>query len=93
MATVAERVGRGPCPNCGELLTFKRSAGKLLNFKCDACCSSGYSEPGGSTHDKWARTIKPFAAEAAPPISAPESKPAPAPAVAKKAGFSLESLA
>lgn len=92
MATVAERVGRGPCPHCGELVTFKRSSGKLLNFKCDACCSTGYCEPGGACHGKWSKTIKPFAADPAPsPGPAPESTPTPAPA--KKASvFSLEDL-
>lgn len=70
MATAA-RVGRGPCPFCREPVTFKKSSGALLNFKCDACFSSGYAEPGGTTHDAWAKTIKPFAPEAAPPGPAP----------------------
>ncbi len=60
MATVAKRVGRGPCPNCGESVTFKCSAGQLLNFRCDACCSTGYCEPGGSCDAAWSKTIKPF---------------------------------
>lgn len=96
MATVAERVGRGPCPNCGEPVTFKRSAGKLLNFKCDACASSGYSEPGGDCHEKWARAIKPFApaapagnTEPDPPASAPAPKAKPKPA---NSAFSLGAL-
>lgn len=93
MASVAERVGRGPCPNCGESVTFKRSAGKLLNFRCDACCSTGYAEPAGPTHAKWARTIKPFEGAPAPaPAADPPPEPAPKPAK-QRAAFSLEDLA
>lgn len=88
MAQVAERVGRGPCPHCGETVTFKRSSGKLLNFRCDACCSTGYSEPGGSAHSEWERAIKSDrpAAQPAPGTSAPK---APAPRAGK---FDLEAL-
>ncbi len=77
----AEKVGRGPCPQCGEAVTFKRSAGGLLNYSCDVCDTSGYSRPGGTGYAKWLQSItvthhanpgaKP---EAAPPAASPAPK-------------------
>lgn len=95
MAKVAERVGRGPCPNCGESVTFKRSSGGLLNFRCDACCSTGYAEASGPAYRKWSRTITPF--EPADPAPAPGPAPGPAPTPApapptKRAAFALGDL-
>jgi hypothetical protein len=50
--TTTTKVGRGPCPDCGETITFRRSTGGLLTHKCDNCDSSGYCEPQGVTHKK-----------------------------------------
>ena len=92
MPQVAKRVGRGPCPYCREAVTFKVSAGGLLNFKCDACQGSGYAEAGGSTYKAWSRSIKPF--EAADPAPEPTQKtnPAPADPPPRRAGFELGQL-
>ncbi len=50
--TTTVKVGRGPCPDCGETITFRRSAGGLLTHKCDNCDTSGFCEPQGVTHKK-----------------------------------------
>lgn len=97
MGTVAERVGRGPCPHCNEMVTFKRSSGKLLNFKCDACLSSSYAEPSGSEHAKWMASIKPTSDPVPKPVPkpAPDLTPEPAAPKAKRApaaAFSLGQL-
>ena len=46
----SERVGRGPCPfkGCDEAITYRRSSGGKLTYRCDVCDRSGYAEPGGS---------------------------------------------
>jgi hypothetical protein len=91
MAKPAKKEGRGPCPNCGEPVTFKRSGGGKLTFTCDAdeCDSSGYAEPGSGMEKKWLASIT-KKASAAPE---PEPGPAPAPAKpAKAAAFSIGSL-
>ena len=89
MATTAERVGRGPCPHCGQPVTFKRTSGKLLRFNCDNCLSSAFADPGGSAHKQWLPTIKADATDAqAPAPNDPPTKPAPKPKVVNMA-FSL----
>jgi hypothetical protein len=35
------------CPHCGEAITYRKSSGGMLKYKCDECQSSGYAEPGG----------------------------------------------
>lgn len=88
-AKTAEKVGRGPCPNCGDPVMFKRTSGGKLNFMCDAddCDSSGYAEPGSGMERKWQASIAkrsavPLVDEIAP---VPTKKAAPAP-------FGLENL-
>jgi hypothetical protein len=92
MPAPAKRAGRGPCPYCAEPVTFKVSAGGLLNFKCDACQGSGYAEQGGTTYRAWQKGIKPF--ESADPAPAdPPAKPEPAPAPKpRRGGFELGQL-
>lgn len=68
----AEKLGKGPCPNCGEAVTFKRSGGGKVTFTCDAdgCDSSGYAEPESGMAKKWiASIVKPRTgpADPAPP--------------------------
>lgn len=96
MAKPAEKVGRGPCPGCGEQLTFKRSSGGLLNFACDCCDSSGYARPGGSAYAQWDRSIKgesPAPEPApAPPAASPVPAPAPTTTPAKAKAWSMEDL-
>jgi ssDNA-binding Zn-finger/Zn-ribbon topoisomerase 1 len=48
----SEKVGRGPCPDCGTSLIFRRSSGGMLCHKCDECDSSGYATPGGIAYKK-----------------------------------------
>lgn len=78
----AEKVGRGPCPQCGEAVTFKRSAGGLLNFACDVCDCSGYSRPGGTAYAKWQASITVTHHGNAAAAPAPAATPAPTPAAA-----------
>lgn len=86
--TTSEKVGRGACPCCGELVTFRRSKGGLLTHRCDNCDSTGYAEPGGIAHKARMATIKAEAPESAP--STPT--PTPTPPKAEKRGFALGSL-
>lgn len=48
----SQRVGRGPCPLCAEIITYRRSTGGKLTFKCDDCGISGFCEPGELAHQK-----------------------------------------
>lgn len=73
----SEKVGRGPCPDCGETLMFRRSSGGMLCHKCDNCDSSGYCSPGG---DAYKRRMASIAKPATPdPDPQPDTSPAPAP--------------
>lgn len=86
----AEKLGKGPCPHCGEAVMFKRSSGGKLTFNCDDCDSSGYTEPGGVTYKKWSATITARASDAPAPAPAPSDPP---PAAKRKAEpFSLAGL-
>ena len=99
-AKPSEKVGRGFCPfkNCGEPVTYRRSSGGKLTFKCDACDRSGYAEPGGSGHADCMSTLSAVVAAigaAIVPAPAPQTAPAeptPPPPPAAKAGFSLGAL-
>ncbi len=76
----AQRVGRGPCPDCGEAVTFRRTAAGYLTHRCDACDSNGYAEPGGAAYRTRMATITAPAAppEPAPKASVPEAPKEPA---------------
>lgn len=105
-AKPSEKVGRGFCPfkNCGEPVTYRRSSGGKLTFKCDACDRSGYAEPGGSGHADCMSTLTqvvaavrellaPAPAESAPRQQQPSiADTTPPPPPAAKAGFSLGAL-
>jgi predicted RNA-binding Zn-ribbon protein involved in translation (DUF1610 family) len=71
--TTTVKVGRGPCPECGETITFRRSAGGLLAHKCDNCDSTGFCEPGGRTHAKRMAALT----EHQDPATAPAATPTP----------------
>lgn len=90
--TTSEKVGRGLCPCCGEVVTYRKSKGGLLTHRCDNCDSTGYAEPGGIAFKGRMATIK---TDAAAPTGSPDEptakKTAPPPKPAK-AGFSLGSL-
>jgi hypothetical protein len=75
MAATSEKLGRGACPfkGCDEPVTFRRSSGGKLTFKCDACDQSGFSEPGGVGYTAALATIKRIAAPT--PAPAPEMQP------------------
>lgn len=90
MSAKAEKVGRGPCPQCGgrtgEQVTFRRSAGGLLKYDCDNCDSHGYAEPGGEAFKAWSASMTQRA-------DAPAAAPAPAPAAPRASGgFNLSQL-
>lgn len=102
----SEKVGRGSCTHvgCGEPVTYRKSSGGMLTWKCDGCDSSGYAQPGGTRYAACMATIKPTpaagGASGAPSPAVPawykttESAPAPAapaPATAKPRSL-LESL-
>ena len=83
----SEKVGRGTCTHvgCGEPVTYRRSSGGMLTYKCDGCDSSGYAEPGGSRYAACMATIKTPATPSPPPElpanrAIPDPKPKPAPA-------------
>lgn len=76
----SQRVGRGPCPVCSESITYRRSSGGKLTFKCDACGISGFCEPGESAHDKLMLSIvskdpEPTPAPLPPGVPAVKAKP------------------
>lgn len=81
MARTSAKVGRGPCPCCGERVSFHRTAGGLLNFECGACDIGAYAHKNGASEAKWLASIDdPVAA----PAPAPAPEPAPAPTPPKK---------
>lgn len=78
MARTSEKVGRGPCPGCGERVTFHRTRSGLLNYECDACDHSGYAFKNGAKEKQWLASIeKPEGS--APPTPDPSPTPTPAP--------------
>ena len=84
----AEKVGRGKCPDCGEPVMYRRSAGGFLTHKCDACDSNGYAEPGGAAYGKRMASIdapSPIGVATKGAALAPTKKPAPK-------GFDLSAL-
>ena len=101
----SEKVGRGPCPDCGEALMFRRSSGGMLCHKCGHCDSSGYAVPGGDAYKRRMASItKPAAPESDPqpapaaapkpaPKASPKNDPAPAPTPTPKAPASVFNLA
>ncbi len=91
MAKAAPKAGRGPCPQCGEPVTFRTSAGGMLKYKCDACDSAGYAEQGGTAYAKWQASItKPEPAPA--PIAAPAPEKTAEPAQKRRGAFDLSQL-
>lgn len=99
---VSEKVGRGPCPSCGEPVAFRKSSGGMLTHKCDACDSSGYAEPNGEAFKKRMASLtsrsEPDAVPAQPkPAATPAPKaPQPTPETPPKkvvnSAFSLADL-
>lgn len=87
MARKSEKVGRGPCPQCGERVSFHRTGGGLLNYECDACDHSGYAHKGGVSEREWMATIDQPEAVPAVPTAKPAAGPAPAPATTRPANF------
>jgi hypothetical protein len=75
-APTAERLGRGPCPHCAETITFRRSSGGKLTWRCDACESSGYAEQGGPAFTALMAQIT-KAAASPEPSGTPAPKPTP----------------
>lgn len=55
--STSEKVGRGPCPDCGEAVMFRKSSGGMLCHKCENCDSSGYASPGGDAYAKRMKSI------------------------------------
>lgn len=99
-AKPSEKVGRGFCPfkNCAEPVTYRRSSGGKLTFRCEACDRSGYAEPGGSGHKDCLASIpgelKPVAAAVQELVStpAPAATPITQEPATKRKGFSLDDL-
>lgn len=72
------KAGRGPCPCCGEPLFFRTTASQKLSYACESCDSSGFAEPGGKAHRRWADSIT------EPADNPPAPAPAPAAPVTRK---------
>lgn len=98
----SEKVGRGVCPmhGCGEPVTFRKSGGGLLTWRCDGCDSSGFMDPRGSAYQRSISAMKPGdgVAPGAPVLvpelpvdTAPARKPKP-PAPAARPAFDLGAL-
>ena len=72
------RAGRGPCPlGCGHPVSFRKGDSGRLAYTCDGCDASGYADPGGRAHRKWAAAMVPDddgtpAATPAAPAAAPK---------------------
>lgn len=91
MARTSEKVGRGPCPQCGERLAFHRTAGGLLNYDCQACDHQAYAHKNGAAEKKWLASMDP--AEPTPaPAPAPEPTPAPVKVAKKNSVFAMGDL-
>lgn len=94
----SERVGRGPCPvkGCAASVTFRRSAGGFLTYKCGACDSSGFAESGGQAYKAQMAAMTVESDPEPAPTPTPTPKPTPIksdePVPVKKSGFSLEDL-
>lgn len=86
----SKKVGRGPCPSCGNVCTFRESSGGFLTHKCDACDSTGYAEQGGKAHKQRMATMVLEVTETPPQPSDP-TPPTPLAKPTKKA-FSLEDI-
>lgn len=87
MARKSEKVGRGPCPMCGDRVTFHRTAGGMLNYECEAddCGHSSYAHKGSARERQWIASIQgASAAPAATPAADPARAHAPAQAAASK---------
>ena len=87
MFQTSEKLGRGKCVCCGDAVTYRKSKGGKVTFRCDSCDMSGFMEHGGGAHQRAIATI----AGSAPA----ENKPAPAGAPAPKpkaAAFSMQAL-
>lgn len=91
------KVGRGAClnPKCGEPVTYRRSKGGLLSWKCDGCDHSGFAQPGGDYFRDAIATIKgqaiPAPAPKAPALE-PELPPHAIPAPPKRAASFFDQL-
>lgn len=72
MARTSAKVGRGPCPSCGERVSFHRTAGGMLNYECFGCDQNGYAHKGGKSEAEWMASIE---RPATPPAPAPEPEP------------------
>lgn len=93
MARKSERVGRGPCPMCGDRVTFHRTAGGMLNYECEAdgCGHSAYAHKGGGQEKRWLASIESPAAPVAAPVTVnpgdPGNPPLGTPARASKSNL------
>jgi len=91
MARTSAKVGRGPCPSCGERVSFHRTAGGMLNYECFGCDQSGYAHKGGESEQKWMASLERPAAPAPIPenLGHPENQPLGAPAPERKPSLLL----
>lgn len=88
MSAKNPKAGRGPCPNCGESVLFRKSpASGRLTYACDHCDHSAYAEPGGAAHAKWSAAL----VHVEPELDV-KPEPAPAPPAPVKKGRSIFEL-
>lgn len=92
---LSEKIGRGPCPSCGESVTFRKSSGGMLTHKCDGCDSTGYAEPGGKAYQTRMATIQRESAPAsskADPEQLPKADPTAPAKTPRSSAFDMSTL-
>jgi hypothetical protein len=85
------KAGEGPCPVCKRPVFFRTTTSGKLTYACDGCDTSGFADPNGEGHRKWAASIAKPANTPAPPPPAPNAPAPPAPKP-KSSAFDLGQL-
>jgi len=92
MAQPNPKAGRMACEvkGCGELVWVRRTGAGKLAYRCEACGSGHFAEPGDKAHRAWVKTMTPHVDdEDEPPAPPANKKPATKP---EKLPFGLDQL-
>lgn len=88
MAEAKARLGKLPCPECGEIVPLRQNETGTLSIACHECDFSGFAKNGSECHKRWLGKLTAKVAD-------PEAYDKPKVTAEKKpngAAFSLESL-